>query len=118
MGPDTTLNDPMASAWAAPSRLHRPAAHTAQPARAPLSRESRWALGGMALALAMVAVFYLLLAQHVAQLELKRAAAQSEARERHSCALIRVRLMRDQCLATLSIGRPVEVLAPAPKTAD
>ena len=104
MGPDTTLTTFMAPS---PQPRRQLAQHPLAQALRRLPDGTRWALGGLLLALAMVAVFYLILANSVARAELKRTTAQSEAQHRHRCAMIDVRLMRDQCFARLSTGQPM-----------
>ncbi len=115
MGPDTTLG--VRGPLGLPTPPH-PLVQAGRQRLRSLSNETRWVLGGLLLAQAMVAVFYLILVHNMNQQELKRAAAESEARERHGCALIQLRLMRDQCFAQLATSRPVEVLATAPKLQD
>jgi len=104
MAPDTS--------WSIPSVLPRREPPSAAPWRLKtLLDKNRWTLGGLLLAQAMVLVFYLILVHNVAQVELKRVSAASQARERHECAMTEGRLMREQCFAVLATSRPVQAIA-------
>jgi len=80
-----------------------------------LSREHRWAAAGLALALAMAVLLYLVMADNMVQIDDKRLAAQAQSQQRHACALLPRWSDRDQCLAMMLPAKEAGAPALMPK---
>lgn len=66
-----------------------------------ISRESLWVVAGLVVAHVMGVSFYIILVDHMAQINGRRVASDLQSQQRHGCAIFPRRMDRDQCLASL-----------------